>query len=268
METKDEKLAYLASTKSIGSVDCSTVQPDRQHHWLGQTQNDWSEFLSIVAPTTGTVASRGHDQSIVALATNGVETKRDEWAYDLTSEGLMAKIRFFIAAYERRRRRSKEDDKSPVKWDREMEKHLRRNIEKKFDPELIRSAVYRPFSRRLIYYDRHLNAFHFQTGSIFPDNQSHPTIVFSDPFAQKPWFALATAIMVDRHFVGAAAASICASRFRWSKDGTRVDNITDWAVDQFRGHFETAKALKSPRMQYFITSMACCTIRSIARNTR
>src|SRR5260370_16772695 len=139
------------------------------------------------------------------------------------ARSLTAKIRFFIAAYERRRRRSKETEKSLVNWDRELEKHLRRNIEKKFDPELIRSAAYRPFSRRLIYYDRHLNAFHFQTGSIFPDNQSHPTIVFSDPFAQKPCFALASAIIVVRHFVGAATASTCASRFRWSKDGTPVE---------------------------------------------
>jgi predicted helicase len=244
METKDDKLDYLASTKSIGSVNCSTVQPDRQHYWLGQTQNDWSGFPPIVASTTGTVASRGRDQSIFALASNGVETKRDEWTYDLTRASLMAKIRFFIAAYERRRRRSSEDDKGNIKWDRELDKHLRRNIEKKFDPELIRSAEYRPFSRRLIYYDRHLNAFHFQTGSIFPDEQPHPTIVFSDPFAQKPWFTLATGVMVDRHFVGAAAASICASRFRWSKDGACVDNITDWAADQFHRHFESGKSLK------------------------
>jgi predicted helicase len=243
-QTKDEKLAYLAATGSIRSVNCETVQPDRQHHWLGQTQNDWSEFLSIIGSTTGAVARRGHGQSIFALATNGVETKRDEWVYDLTREGLIAKVRFFIAAYERRRCFPSETDKNPVKWDRELEKHLRRNIEKVFDPDLIRSVAYRPFSRRLIYYDRHINAFHFQTGSIFPDEQPHPTIVFSDPFAQKPWFALAIAVMVDRHFVGAAAASICASRFRWSKNGARADHMSDWALDQFRSHYGAAKKSK------------------------
>ena len=39
-----------------------------------------------------------------------------------------------------------------------------------------------------------------------------------------------------------SAAQVLA-RYRYA-DGHRIDNITDWGLDQFRGHYEGGKALK------------------------
>ena len=36
----------------------------------------------------------------------------------------------------------------------------------------------------------------------------------------------------------------CFARFRYTEDGTRLDNITDWALTQFRSHYEAAKKPK------------------------
>jgi predicted helicase len=245
-ETKEEKLAFLASVTSLKEIKFETVKPDSKHNWLGQTSNDWSELPAIISATTGSTTSRAQERSIFALATNGVETKRDDWAYDFSREGLKSKIEFLIAGYEQKRKRVASKNESPIKWDRELDKHMRRDIKKRFDSTLIRPAAYRPYSYRFLYYDRHINAFHFQTGAVFPDEQPHPCIVFTDPFAQKPWMVLATSVIPDRHFVGAAAAAICAGRKRYSNDGASLDNVTDWALERFRTEYDKNKKPERP----------------------
>jgi len=243
METAEEKLSAISSIGGLGKLAVETIQPDRKNDWLDVSENDWSAFLPVISSSTGVVSTRADDRAIFALATQGVETKRDEWSYDPSRTALAAKVRFFIDGYERRRRAESEAGFSSIKWDRELDKHLKRGVQKQFSDSQIRRAEYRPYSPRFIYYDRHINAFHFQTPALFPDSAPHPAIAFTDPHAQKPWMTLATAWMPDRHFVGAAAAAICAARSRYNKEGDRLDNITDWALKQFTDRYGKAAAI-------------------------
>jgi len=45
----------------------------------------------------------------------------------------------------------------------------------------------------------------------------------------------------DLHLVGAAAGAICLSRTRESQTA-RIDNVTDWGLDQFKKHYEPGRA--------------------------
>lgn len=237
METAEDKLAAVASVGGLRNLPVEVIQPDKKNDWLDLSENDWSQFPAIISSSTGTVSTRADDRAIFALATQGVETKRDEWAYDISRSSLIDKSKYFVEGYEQRRRGIVPTTLSDIKWDRELEKHLSRRVQKEFSEIQVRRAEYRPFSPRFIYYDRHINAFHFQTPAVFPDSKPHPSIVFTDPHAQKPWMALSTAWLPDRHFVGAAAAAICAGRSRYSKEGERLDNITDWALTQFTNRY-------------------------------
>ncbi|MFA4898091.1 MAG: type ISP restriction/modification enzyme [Brevundimonas sp.] len=243
METAEDKLQAISSIGGLRQLQVETIQPNRKNDWLDVSENDWSQFLPVVSSSTGTVSTRSDDRALFGLATQGVETKRDEWSYDQSDLALTNKIRFFIDGYERRRRGDSETGIAPIKWDRELDKHVKRAVQKQFNDRQIRRAEYRPFSPRFIYYDRHINAFHFQTPAVFPDSAPHPAIVFTDPHAQKPWMTLATAWIPDRHFVGAAAAAICASRSRFNKEGDRLDNITDWALKSFTDRYGKAAAI-------------------------
>ncbi len=245
METAEDKLSAISSIGGLSKLTVEAIQPDKKNNWLEVSENDWSQLLPIISSSTGTVSTRTDDRAIFALATQGVETKRDEWSYDASERGLASKVEFFIEGYERRRRAEDESGFAPIKWDRELDKHLRRGVQKQFSQTQIRRAEYRPFSPRFIYYDRHINAFHFQTPAMFPDGSPHPAIIFTDPHAQKPWMALATKWMPDRHLVGAAAAAICVGRSRYNKEGDRLDNITGWALKQFVDRYGKAAAIST-----------------------
>jgi predicted helicase len=51
--------------------------------------------------------------------------------------------------------------------------------------------------------------------------------------------------LADLHFGAAVDAYQQVPRYRYL-DGSRVDNITDWALDQFRAHYEKGKTPKRP----------------------
>ena len=43
--------------------------------------------------------------------------------------------------------------------------------------------------------------------------------------------------LVDLHFVGAGAGTVYSTRYRYSKSGERIDNITDWGLNKFTAHY-------------------------------
>lgn len=243
METAEDKLQAISSIGGLNNLTMETIQPDKKNDWLNQTEEGWETLTSLMSGATGTVNDGRQHQGIFALASNGVETKKDDWAYGKSRKALSEKMAYFIAGYERRRRAEPEASTLPIKWDHDLARHAQRGIKKQFEECSIRDAAYRPFSKRSLYFDPHLNARHFQMDQLMPKGAENRALIFSDPFAQKPWMVLSSDLIPDRHYVGAAAAAIVVSRFRFNKEGDRLDNITDWALKSFTDRYGKAAAI-------------------------
>jgi predicted helicase len=69
-------------------------------------------------------------------------------------------------------------------------------------------------------------------------------IAYTQPGSQKPFTVGASDRLLDLHFVGAAAGTECLPRYRYD-NGRAEDNVTDWALDQFRKHYESNRGKKS-----------------------
>jgi predicted helicase len=82
----------------------------------------------------------------------------------------------------------------------------------------------------------------YQWPSIIPLDKPHEktiSICFPNVGNTKPFHVLATDTIADLHLTG---DSQCLPRYRYEADGTRVDNITDWALAQFRAAYPDAEA--------------------------
>jgi predicted helicase len=119
-----------------------------------------------------------------------------------------------------------------MKWDREGAKHLLAGVAKFFVPSQIVPANYRPFTKRWVYFDQHLNAFRFQLGPMFDGGHPNVVIAFSEPGFRASFMTLASSILIDHHYGAAVDAYKVVSRYRYI-GATRLDNITDWALKQF-----------------------------------
>jgi len=67
-------------------------------------------------------------------------------------------------------------------------------------------------------------------------------LAFTDPTSQKPFMVMCGDMPFDMHLVGAASGASGLPLYRFLTDGSRVENITDWALKQFEKAYGKNKA--------------------------
>ncbi len=239
METADEKISFLANN-TARNLSFDEVQPDKSHNWINLGKDDFNDFLPLIGKEAKAAQSQRQERAIFKLFSAGIKTQRDEWVYDFDAAALTKKMKFFSERYEQARQGKRAASLSEIKWDRELTKYRERGIQKQFEPHAIVESLYRPFCKAAFYYDRHFNGMVYQWASIFPTADAENLVFFyTQPGSQKPFLVGATDGICDLHAVGAAAAAECLPLFRYDQSGNRADNITDWALKQFRQHYAT-----------------------------
>jgi predicted helicase len=239
METKEDKLAFLDGSQ-LSDLAMEEVRPDPKANWLNLTHNDFDELLPFANKATKSAKSPAQQSAIFQIVSNGVTTQRDDWVYDVDRGTLVAKMRFMAASYERTRRNPSNPDRDAIKWDRELEKYMLNQTKKTFDESEICLAEYRPFHSEFMYRDRHFNGMSYLNSQLWPTRGGeNRAIAIMGDSTGKPYFSLAIARIPDRNFVSPASGGTQQfARYRYTPDGARLDNITDWALDQFRAHYE------------------------------
>lgn len=238
---KDDKLQWLCSN-ALKDVPFTHIKPDKDSNWINLTDNDWDINIALIDKQ---VRSGALMTAILSIYSLGLNTARDDWTYDLSSNSLQHKMQYYIDIYNSERARwiasthtetvSDFVDRT-IKWHEELEKHLLKGTVIEYDEKHIRRALYRPFVKMNIYYDRVVVHRLFQLNTIHPIDyeQDNVTILVSGAASSKPFTALATDMLYDIHTTGDSQG---IPLYTYSQDGTRKDNITDWALAQFREHY-------------------------------
>lgn len=239
----EDKLAWLGSV-SLGSGNWLTLPQREDAAWVDIPERDWSALIPI--GNKSTKLGIGGDSAIFKLFSLGVVTARDEWVYGRPGT-VNDRVRLLTEVYTAERKKwvaiggqGKVSDfvDRRIKWTSELEAHLVRGTKLEVNPAHLRLALYRPFSKLETYYAPVITHRTYQQPSIFPfEGQENLAICLSDPTSQKPLLVLAVDAVPDLHFVGAAAGTNCLPRYRYTKSGERIDNITDWGLAQFTNHY-------------------------------
>ena len=259
--TKAEKLAFIASNNNIPTIEWTEMQPDLDNSWL--TEGMFSEFKQFLP--VGSKETKGTNTgSLFSMYSLGVVTSRDEWAYDFSRTNLEAKLKKFIHNYNSEVFRWSQETIDPhilrqkellstyidnfvkkepdfLKWTDRLKEALFKEQTIKYDIDNLRSALYRPFCKQNLYFNALLNQRRYQQYLIFPlqeNEKENIAICLTGLGAEKPFMALATALISDLHLVGAGAGSQCFPYYTYAADGTnRRENITEWALEQFRARY-------------------------------
>ncbi|MGJ8537363.1 MAG: type ISP restriction/modification enzyme [Parasphingopyxis sp.] len=235
-EVAEDKLSWLSSKGSFAGTKTTTIKPDEDHVWLNQSGADWKAFLPLANPKVSASDTSRSNRQIFALSSNGIETGRDEWLWDRERKALTEKVRTFIATYHGvlAGNLSRED----LKIDRQLDKHLKKRTDIKEIEGSYRRAISRPFVEKYVYFDKHLNAYLFRLKSLFRADESNKAITFLGIASANEFSALATDKLFDFGVLKAGnGRAQGVSRYRYTKSGERIDNITDWALNKFTRHY-------------------------------
>lgn len=234
METAEEKLGWLGSTRA-SALAFEEVRPDAKGNWLNLTSNDFDELMPLIDKSAKASTKASQEKAVFKLYGNGVNTARDDWVTDFNDELLADKVRFFLGEYARYNGSSKALG-TVIKWSRNLKIKLSRGVEEPFDAKQIRRFGYRPFLPQFGYLSKLMIDELGQWPSF--DGPGNKSINFP---AAKGLYALASDLPTDFHFTGDTKL---ASLYRFDEAGNRIDNITDWALTQFKKHYQPGRGKK------------------------
>ncbi len=183
------------------------------------------------------------ERAVFKLYSLGISTNRDEWLYDLDKTNLVKKVQFLKSQFDQVSANTN-DFPDHIKWSETLKRRKRTSRSEKFDAALIRRAAYRPFFEPLIYQSELYIDRLALADTFFPKGSLNSAICFSDIGSRTDICMLAIGGPADLHFGAAVDGYQQVARYRFAPDGTRLDNITDWALDQFRNHYEKGKKSK------------------------
>jgi predicted helicase len=257
--TKEEKLGFLINKHSLKGVEWMELQQDERYTWITEgLKDDFQSYPPMGSKEARAIrlntAEAAMVKTIFKTYSLGVRTNRDDWAYNFDQEALKRNILRFAETYnaeaDRWHRRGSEttsvndfvtyDDKK-IKWSRDLLLDLQRKHYVEFFPQKTRNAMYRPFSKKWLFFDRILNEEVYQFPQIFPHGDSEKEnilICLTDLGSEKPFMTIVSSLIPDLHLVGAGAGTQCFPYYTYAADGTnRRENITDWALEQFQSAY-------------------------------
>ena len=232
-----DKVAYIRD-KGLASLDFVQIKPDAINNWLNQSSTDFGKLLPVADRQTKFAKAISDEQALFGLYSVGVSTNRDEWVYDFSFDHLAEKVTYFTGEYEtvRSKHGGQDFDNSAlgttIKWTRDLQRQLRQNARNRFSNSSIRSATFRPFVRKFLYYNQSLNEMQYRMPQIFPHGKDvqNKAICFPGNAHSNGFQVLATDRVYSHDLL---KTTQCLPLYRYTEDGERVSNITGWGIRQF-----------------------------------
>jgi predicted helicase len=223
----DEKREFLQAQR-LEQRQFEEIKPDKNNNWIEQTDNDFDELIALADEGTKETERASQERAIFKLYGNGVNTARDEWVVDPSPTDLSKRIRYFLKIYDQHDQKTDTwDDK--IKWSRNLKVKLSRNRRQSFKDRYLSRYAYRPFVAWYAY----LSDLLIDELGQLPNFNKGPnkSLTLSKGLDFR---CLATDLSPDFHLLGETRV---IGRVRYS-DGQPIDNITDWALAQFRARYE------------------------------
>lgn len=239
-DTATDKLSFLGSS-SLAALKMERLEPDENASWISIGNDDFHGFLPMIKSKLTSNAKVSDRNSLFHLNSYGAISLRDGWVYDFNRSNLEEKLKYYIDVFNETQRSVtrpldpnwERDIDYRIKWSQDARRKLERGDLLEFQENFITIASYRPFSSRWFYYNSEMNWSLYQLPSIFPLGGSNVAISFSDVGRRAEFMALGVDAPADIHFGASIDAYQQVPLYRYTTDGERIDNITDWGLRQF-----------------------------------
>ena len=251
METAEEKLAFLGNAK-FSRLDFEEIAADEKHNWINQANNDFDSLIPVADKSVKLAKPGAKEKAIFKLFSLGVVTNRDDWVYGENAEIVERKMRFLIDRYNadvKRLSGVRNSDKlaemldSSIKWTRAVKKDLSKGVRYAYQPDCVQTSFYRPFIKRTLYFNRQLNEMLYQVPQLFGPGAG-PNKAFCFSSEERSEFGVIAFSDVPNKDVFMPSAAQVLALSRYDEAGNKLDNITDWALDQFKKHYQPGRDKK------------------------
>ena len=246
-----EKQKLLSDFGNYTNVPMKQATIDAKYTWL--TEGLHAEFDTfILMGTKEAKAKKGAATDVIFKTySGGIVTARDAWAYNFNRNALISNMTGMIENYNaevaRWTQRTDRDanvndfvvsNDKKIKWSSTLKQKLQSGQIAEFSESRVRYSIYRPFTKSHLFFDRAMNQSVHIFPSIFPTQETEKenrAICVSGFGSKKPFQAFVIDIIPSFDLL---EKTQCFPFYTYDEDGTnQQENITDWALAEFREHY-------------------------------
>ena len=196
--TREDKLKTIKDFGSMlsASIGLSSIAPNEAGDWINQRDGLFETFIPI-----GDKEEKSKKTFFVPFYSCGVKTQRDTWCYNFSKEVLASSMRRTIDFYNEHIGKEPTYSSTHINWTRATLNNLERGKKTSFSGESICTAMYRPFCKQNLYFDRFWNEMVYQIPRLFPTPQSKNLVICTAGVGSKTFSALITDQIPDLHIL-------------------------------------------------------------------
>ena len=252
---KEEKYHHLDSKQHYQNIHWQQIRPDNRHTWL--TEGLYAEFDTYIPMGTKEAKTSTAPAADVIFKTYsaGLKTNRDAWVYNFSRDVLMKNIQRMSETYntevDKWKRRADQRqtniddfvvyDDTKISWSNDLKVKLKRGVTAEYAKHKVRTSFYRPFTKLNLYFDRTVNNSVHLFPSIFPipETEMENQVICVSGLGHDIFRChIANGIPELKFSSSANGGTQCFPFYTYDEDGTnRQENVTDWALAEFREHY-------------------------------
>ncbi|MFP6111925.1 type ISP restriction/modification enzyme [Helicobacter pylori] len=254
---REAKLNLLAGFENLESVPFKEIVPNDKGDWINQREDDFEKLIPLKRDKTR------QNPSVFDTNSGGVASGRDPWVYNFSPKILTQSVQKCIDTYnadlkrfnERFREAFKQrtkgvksgelykhlndkeitTDKTKIAWTRALKQEFIKNKNlQESHKDRIRLALYRPFNKSWLYFDKNLNEEQCQLPKIFPDKSAQNVVINTSSMASRNFSCLIANEITDSQTMANTQAY---PLYYYDDLGNRYNAISGYALNLFRRHY-------------------------------
>ncbi|GAA8004404.1 hypothetical protein HpMS63_15090 [Helicobacter pylori] len=254
---REEKLHLLANFENLDFVPFKEITPNDKGDWINQRNDDFEKLIPLKRD------KNLQNPSVFDIDSIGVASGCDPWVYNFSPKILTQSVRKCIETYnadlkrfnavfrEAFKQRTKgvksgelykhlndkeiTTDKTKIAWTDGLKNHLikNKNLQESHEKR-IRLALYRPFNKQWLYWDKDLINRQRQFSKIFPDKAAQNVVINTGVGNGKNFSALVSDFISDCFLISHTQAY---PLYCYDDLGNRYNAISGYALNLFRKHY-------------------------------
>ncbi len=266
---REDKLNRLANFLNLDAIPFETITPNNKGDWINQRDDAFEKLIPLKRDK--------NSKSVFDINSGGVATGRDPWMYNFSPDALRHSVQkcmdtynadlksfnaHFREAFKQRAKGVKSadlykqlndqeitTDKTKIAWTDGLKNHLIKNKNlQENHKDRIRLALYRPFNKQWLYFDKNLNEEQCQLPKIFPDKDAQNVVINTGVGNGKNFSALVSDFISD---CGLISPNQAYPLYYYDDLGNRHYAISGYALNLFRRHYQD-NAITEEEIFYYI----------------
>ncbi|GAA6907231.1 hypothetical protein CHC162_08550 [Helicobacter pylori] len=267
---REAKLHLLAGFENLESVPFKEITPNDKGDWINQREDGFDKLIPLKRDKKLKIFNTIFDINSV-----GVVSGRDPWVYNFSPKNLTQSVqkcidtynadlkRFnerFREAFKQRTQGVKSDqlykqlndkeittDKTKIAWTCALKQEFIKNKNlQESHKDRIRLALYRPFNKQWLYFDKNLNERQSQLKKIFPNKDAQNVVINTG--ISKVFSALISSEIPCCDLLHPNQAY---PLYYYDDLGNRYNAISGYALNLFRRHYQD-NAITEEEIFYYI----------------